>query len=317
MAQTDSYRNSGSSAGNYFRLQTPASAAMRTLQISKVVVTAPTSLKPTPQSTSKDSFVLSLQRSGHAARELWLGGQAVPVVPHPQGTLSLLNLVLDPTAYLGGSHDCVSFYLERAAFDKLADDSGAQRIDALDIRPGVAVDDSVVSNLGACLLWAIEQSQRVSAHFIDHIAWALHAHLAEQYGGMRIPRSQSTGGLAPWQLRLARTRMAESLDGRTSLAQIASDCGLSVNHFARAFSQSTGVPPHRWMTLRRVDSAKELIRTTALPMAEISVACGFADQSHLTRVFSAATGVTPSRWRDTQLARSHDPEVLLKRRKAR
>ena len=60
----------------------------------------------------------------------------------------------------------------------------------------------------------------------------------------------------------------------------------------------TGVPPHRWMTLRRVDKAKELMRTATLRTAEISLVCRFADQSHFTRVFCAVAGRTlPSRSR--------------------
>jgi transcriptional regulator GlxA family with amidase domain len=48
---------------------------------------------------------------------------------------------------------------------------------------------------------------------------------------------------------------------------------------------------------RRVDRAKDLMRATGTPLAEIAFACGFADQSHFTRMFSQATGMTPREWR--------------------
>jgi AraC family transcriptional regulator len=36
---------------------------------------------------------------------------------------------------------------------------------------------------------------------------------------------------------------------------------------------------------------------TKLPLADIAVACGFADQSHLTRVFSKTFRISPAAWR--------------------
>jgi transcriptional regulator GlxA family with amidase domain len=49
--------------------------------------------------------------------------------------------------------------------------------------------------------------------------------------------------------------------------------------------------------MERVKHAKELLRGTKLPIAEIAVACGFADQSHLTRVFSKVLHIGPAAWR--------------------
>jgi AraC family transcriptional regulator len=43
--------------------------------------------------------------------------------------------------------------------------------------------------------------------------------------------------------------------------------------------------------------ARQLLRESALPLADIAVQCGFADQSHFTRVFSGRTGLSPGRWR--------------------
>jgi AraC-like DNA-binding protein len=52
---------------------------------------------------------------------------------------------------------------------------------------------------------------------------------------------------------------------------------------------------------RRVDVAKDLMLTTDSSLVEISLKCGFSDQSHFTRVFAKATGETPGRWRQIQL----------------
>jgi len=112
------------------------------------------------------------------------------------------------------------------------------------------------------------------------------------------------GGLAPWQARRAQELMNANLDGKLPLRQLAEQCGLSTRHFARAFRQSTGVPPHRWLLGRRVERAKDLMRDPALSLAEVALACGFADQSHFTRMFTTVVGVSPGVWRRTRSRQS-------------
>lgn len=51
------------------------------------------------------------------------------------------------------------------------------------------------------------------------------------------------------------------------------------------------------MVLRRCELAKELLRSSPLSLAEIALACGFADQSHFTRAFARLVGMTPGAWR--------------------
>jgi transcriptional regulator GlxA family with amidase domain len=71
---------------------------------------------------------------------------------------------------------------------------------------------------------------------------------------------------------------------------------------ARAFRQSTGVPPHRWLLDRRVKRAKELLPNSSLSLSDVALACGFGDQSHFTRTFTAAVRLSPGVWRRLQSA---------------
>jgi len=119
--------------------------------------------------------------------------------------------------------------------------------------------------------------------------------LREQAGSAR-------GGLAPWQLKRAEALMSEDLTGRVRLGQLAEACSLSVRHFARAFRESTGIPPHRWLLNRRVARAKELLADSQFSLFDVALACGFGDQSHFTRIFSAAVGLSPGLWRRLQSA---------------
>jgi len=72
---------------------------------------------------------------------------------------------------------------------------------------------------------------------------------------------------------------------------------LSPRHFARAFRQSFGQPPHQYHLSRRVERAKDLLRTGEMSVTEIAVALGFADTSAFSTTFRRFTGVTPRDYR--------------------
>jgi methylphosphotriester-DNA--protein-cysteine methyltransferase len=68
-------------------------------------------------------------------------------------------------------------------------------------------------------------------------------------------------------------------------------------YFAKAFKQTTGAPPHVWLSMKRIGRAKQLMNETNLGLAEIALACGFVDQSHFTRTFVKSVGCSPGKWR--------------------
>ncbi|MEZ2224084.1 helix-turn-helix domain-containing protein [Rhizobium sp. RCC_161_2] len=245
------------------------------------------------------AFVLELQRHEPAMHQVKLGEYVIPIIPFPHGMIALARLILDPPAETNDK-ETISLYLSRHSFDRIIE---------LSLAPGCAGGDAVLENLLSRLIPAVEHPDKTSSLLIDPIGRAFNAHIAERYGRAPMARSAVIGGLTPWQLRRARDTINARLDRDVSLAQLASNCGLSTSHFARAFARSTGIPPHRWLMQRRVDRAKELMRK-GTPLAEIALMCGFSDQSHLTRVFSQSVGLTPGRWRESQMPTAFDMTAI-------
>ena len=101
------------------------------------------------------------------------------------------------------------------------------------------------------------------------------------------------GGLAPARVSRVCEYIDSHLQENVALEVLAEIAQLSVHHFARAFRQSLGIPPHSYIVQRRVEHAQQLLRNTDLPLSEIAIEAGFTDQSHLTRHFRTITGVSP------------------------
>ncbi len=103
----------------------------------------------------------------------------------------------------------------------------------------------------------------------------------------------SCGGLAPGALRRVREHIECNIACELRSEELATIAALSVGHFSRAFRQSTGRSPHRYVLERRVVAASELLRTTTRALAEVALEVGFSDQSHFNRIYTSLTGETP------------------------
>ncbi|MEP9361948.1 AraC family transcriptional regulator [Nocardioides sp. CN2-186] len=78
-----------------------------------------------------------------------------------------------------------------------------------------------------------------------------------------------------------------------SLPVAAGVLGAHPTHLVRAFGAEFGIPPHRYLTGRRLDRARRML-LAGERAADVAVAVGFHDQAHLTRHFRRLLGVTPA-----------------------
>jgi AraC-like DNA-binding protein len=88
---------------------------------------------------------------------------------------------------------------------------------------------------------------------------------------------------------LIETRYAEPLP----LSRLAREVGMSLYHFARAFSELEGEAPHRYLVRVRLERARSRLLRGA-PVTETCYACGFGSLSHFTTTFRRRFGVSPS-----------------------
>jgi AraC family transcriptional regulator len=132
--------------------------------------------------------------------------------------------------------------------------------------------------------------------------WAIQtmAHL-HRMGGAR-PDEHAKGGLSANSLRRLNEYVAENLDRAISLADLSSVTGLSKRHFIRAFGESAGQTPHRYLVSQRIERAKQLLADSSHSITEIGLAVGFSHAQHFSNKFKALTGLTPSKYRELRLS---------------
>lgn len=87
-------------------------------------------------------------------------------------------------------------------------------------------------------------------------------------------------------------RFADPLD----LDQMAAEAGFSKFHFARAFKDAFGETPANYLTRRRVERAKDLLRSANLTVTEVCMLVGFSSLGSFSSRFTELVGMPPSRF---------------------
>lgn len=110
-------------------------------------------------------------------------------------------------------------------------------------------------------------------------------------------QSDARGGLAQWQARRTTEYLADNLERRVTLDELAAVARLSPFHFARAFAKTVGMPPFRYQRRLRIDRACELLLHSDMRITDIALAVGYDSPQALARTFAQEHGMVPSQWR--------------------
>ena len=78
---------------------------------------------------------------------------------------------------------------------------------------------------------------------------------------------------------------------------LARKAGYTRSHFSRIFKARTGICPQQYIGNARIALAKELLRTTELPIGDIALRAGYAEVYPFSRQFKRLTGIAPSHYR--------------------
>lgn len=191
--------------------------------------------------------------------------------------------------------DCriLQLSLRPSLLDQVAAELGRD-VGTSGLRPRFQVRDTRIEAIGWAVKADLEAVTPSEPLYIELLAHALAVRLIETASG-RSPQPESRSGqkLSPGQLRILTEFIESHLDQALHLADLAAVAGVSVTRLKTLFRNSTGSPVHQYVIRRRVEYARALMATTAMPVSEVAVAAGFSHQSHMASTMRRLLGQTP------------------------
>ena len=192
-------------------------------------------------------------------------------------------------------------YVPTVAFARLMDDYNLPAVPGRSIRYSCGVQDELINQIGLSVLSEMMCPTAAGRILVETSSLLLAARLAHAHAETELIRLPI---LTPHRLDNVRLRrvlayVEEHLAEHITVTDLANVACLSIFHFTRAFAAAMGVPPHRYVSQRRLESAKAMIATGRASLSEIALHCRLSSQSSLTRAFRRATGVTPAEYRRT------------------
>jgi AraC family transcriptional regulator len=224
--------------------------------------------------------------------------------PLPTGSITVVPAGSSTLWRWQGSPDWLVVCLEPSLLAGVATESFEFDSSRMVVPPLVSLN---VPELRSAML-AVDAELRASgvggSLLAESFANVLAVHLVRHIMGARRPKAPTDGVLPRHKLRAVVEYIMENLEGSPTLEEMAKVVNLSPYYFARQFKASTGLAPYQFVITRRIERAKDLLRTNGgLGLAEVAFCSGFANQSHFCLHFKRIAGVTPRRFRDNATGR--------------
>ncbi len=246
-----------------------------------------------------DFHLLGLVAATEADRSLWDFGDGKREVASGPNALLVQPAGSAPRMVIEGRHDLFMLSFPASAVTRFLGDAdpGTGAFDAL--TNDVLFRDRETRHLMLSLWDTAARDGPMAGIKTDSLFQLLLIRLIE-LSGQAV--NESTAGLSQEQITKACALIEDRLSEGLSLPEIADEVGVSPFHFARQFKAKTGDTPHGYVMERRLARAKEALRHSRDPIADIAYAFGFSSQQHMTTAFSKHLGITPARYRKTVVA---------------
>jgi AraC family transcriptional regulator len=197
-----------------------------------------------------------------------------------------------------GENIVILLKLAPELLQRVADDESVSGPSHFRLREDFGTPDPRLVALGKQFLALLELEGTVSRIHAESLTNEVATHLLKQYRTESPSSPKPVAKLSQHKLQRAIEYIDSNLRGDISLADVAETLSISRGHFAHAFRQTTGLPPHRFVLARRIERAKSLLRETDLPITEIAHRIGCASHSHFSVLFHRGTGQTPRDYRN-------------------
>jgi AraC family transcriptional regulator len=190
-------------------------------------------------------------------------------------------------------------FLPIQQFDALADQYNLGEALVRSVQYIGGLNDELIRQVGASVLNELSEQTATSRMVAEMSSLMLATRLIQNYVDRNLVDRITGAARSPDHARMRRVLdyIDQNLEEEFTVSDLARMAHLSVFHFARVFANTMGMPPQRYVSQRRLESAKKMIGTGRLPLSEIAFRSGFSSQASFTRAFRRATNMTPGKFR--------------------
>lgn len=190
-------------------------------------------------------------------------------------------------------------YIAPRRLDRSAREVFDREPTSITLLPRIGWEDPLVSALTQAIIDPAQDTSPDGRLARDSWYEALLARLIQAGSTLSVTSPRARNALAPRTFARLKAHIDANLASDVTLDQLAAVAGLSRFHLCRAFRETTGYPPHAYLTRARLAVARRLLRGGELPIREIATACGFASPNQFATSFRKGLGMTPSAYRQS------------------
>ena len=197
--------------------------------------------------------------------------------------------------------EILHIYLAPEHFNALAAEHGISPARAHSIRYTAGFQDEIIRQIGLSFVSELRSETSAGRMFVEAAALTLAARLVHSYAdsGSVTERRSRVHRLDEIRLRRVLDYIANHLEQQMTVVELAGVACLSPFHFTRMFRATMGLPPHRYVSERRLDHAKALLASGDRSLADIALTSCFSSQASFSRAFRRVVGVTPGEYRQS------------------
>ena len=119
---------------------------------------------------------------------------------------------------------------------------------------------------------------------------------AQGYDAVSVSLASQASEMA--SIRELQIWMAEHLETRLSVEDLAERMSMSVRNFERVFTREVGTTPSQYVLQMRVEAARRLLERTDGGLKHVASTAGFGSVDVMRRAFVRLLGITPRRYRE-------------------
>jgi len=236
------------------------------------------------------SSVKHLRRIGEGSDAAW--------VDIPEGSITIIPAGVYYRWGMTGPIDLAHLYVDVARLNYMIETDFDRDHTKVQLLDAVGVTDPLLSELIKTMLMEVLKGSTEHSAYFDRLMDLALGQLALRYSTMQCVTLRARHSLAPRRLRQVLEYVEAHLSEPIHLDDLAKVASLSRYHFSRAFLTSVGESPLAFVSRRRLEAAKQILKQTDHPLGSVAKLCGFLSQSHFSANFRKYAGCTPSVYRE-------------------